>query len=51
MITVKTYLISPRCSFSLCSLQSWAEVEGRRNLGYLYALQHGAQRILDLSSR
>ena len=37
--------------FSLCSLQSWGSVEGRRNLGYLYALQQGAQRIMDLSAR
>ena len=35
----------------MCSLQSWGEVEGRRNLGYLYALQHGAQRVMDLAGR
>ena len=35
----------------MCSLQDWGDVGGRRNPGYLYALQHGAQRIMDLDSR
>ena len=40
-----------RCNFRVCSLQDWGDVRGRRNLGYLYALEHGAQRLMELDGR
>ena len=35
----------------MCSLQDWGDVRGRRNLGYLYALEHGAKRLMELDGR
>ena len=35
----------------MCSLLEWDSVEARRTAGYLFSLEHGAQRLLDLDAR
>jgi len=39
------------CPYSLCRLSSWDNVSERKNLGFLYAVDHGAEEVVDLAQK